>query len=220
MRLYLSSFRLGKHADRLIDLARRRTPRVLATMNALDCLPPARRQALYQRLVGDFSQLGAEVRELDLRRYFADPDAITRDLAACDLVWANGGNAFTLLTAMRQSGFVGALRKLLEEDRIVYGGHSAGAIVATPTLEGIELVDSPDPAQAIPAGYVPEIHWEGMALVSYSIAPHYRSDHPESAAMEAVVQYFEDRGMPYRALRDGEAILVDGDRETLLRLSD
>jgi dipeptidase E len=207
VRLYLSSFRLGTHASRIVDLVGTRAPRVLATMNALDCLPDAKRQALYRRLVDDFSALGAEVRELDLRQYFSRQDALVDDLATCDLVWANGGNAFTLMAAMRQSGFVEALKKLLEQNAIAYGGHSAGAIVATPTLRGIELVDS-----------APHIYWDGMGLVGYSVAPHFQSEHPESAAMNAVVQYFEDRRMPYRALRDGEAILVDGDTETYLAL--
>ena len=49
--------------------------------------------------------------------------------------------------------------------------------------------------------------WEGLGLLEYSIAPHYRSDHPESEAIETVVAYFEQHGIPYRALRDGEAII-------------
>src|SRR5687768_106589 len=143
-------------------------------MNALDCLPVSKRQALYQRLVDDFSALRADVRELDLRTYFSRPDGLSDVLANCDLVWAGGGNAFTLLAAMKQSGFIGALKDLLDDDRIAYGGHSAGAIVATPSLRGIELVDSADPAEAIPPGYARGIHWDGMGLVRYSIAPHFR----------------------------------------------
>ena len=218
MRLYLSSFRLGNHAHRIPGLARTQSPRVLACMNALDAKPAEQRQALFQRLVDEFAVLGAGVRELDLRRYFSAPETLGDDLADCDIVWASGGNAFTLLAAMRQSRFPDALAPLLRADRIVFGGHSAGAVVATPTLRGIELVDSADPADAIPPGYAPEIYWDGMALVGYSIAPHYQSDHPESPAIDAVVRYFEDHCMPYRALRDGEAVLVDGDHDMLLTL--
>lgn len=218
MRLYLSSFRLGKHASRLAGLTRSSAPRVLLTMNALDWAPAPRREELYARLAGDFAMIGAEVQELDLRQYFSKPGILIDAFAQCDLVWASGGNAFTLLAAMRQSGFVGALKDLLDEDEVAYGGHSAGAIVATPTLEGIELVDSASPADALPMGYPAKAHWEGMGLVSYSTVPHFRSEHPESAAMDAVVEYFEARDMPYRALRDGEAILIDGDYETVLSI--
>lgn len=218
MRLYLSSFRLGTHPTRLADLIGARNPRVLAIMNALDALAPLERQSLYRRLVDDFAPLGAEVRELDLRKYFSRPEIIGAALAKCDLVWAGGGNAFTLLAAMKQSGFARALKGLLAEDRLAYGGHSAGAIVATPSLRGIDLVDSPDPVIALPSGYAREIHWDAMGLVPYSIAPHFRSAHRESDAVEAVVQYFEEHAIPYRALRDGEAILVDGDEEIVLPL--
>jgi dipeptidase E len=50
---------------------------------------------------------------------------------------------------------------------------------------------------------------ECLGLVDFSIAPHYRSDHAESAAIENVVAYFVENGMPYRAVRDGEAIVID-----------
>lgn len=193
-------------------------PRVLVTMNALDKAPASTRQELYARLVGDFATIGAEVQELDLRQYFSTPGISIDALAQCDLVWASGGNAFTLLAAIRQSGLAVALKTLLDEDKVAYGGHSAGAIVATPTLEGIDLVDSASPDDALPAGYPAGIHWEGMGLVNYSIVPHFRSEHPESAAMDAVVEYFEARQMPYRTLRDGEAILIDGKNETVLSI--
>ena len=212
MRLYLSSYRLGKRPDRLVELVGREA-RVLVTMNALDSLPTLRRQKLIARLAGDLSSLGLEVQELDLRSYFSAPHNIIRDLSQCDLVWANGGNAFTLLMAMTQSGFVDALKDLLENDTIAYGGYSAGAVVAGPTLRGMELVDSADPTEAAPPGYAPEIQWDGMGLVDYSIAPHFQCDHPESSAIETVVQYFIDHDMPYRPLRDGEVILVNGDSE-------
>ena len=212
MRLYLSSYRLGMHGERLVELVGR-DARVLVTMNALDPLPAPQRQALYTRLAGDFASLGLAVQELDLRSYFSAPQNMVRDLSECDLVWANGGNAFTLLMAMTQSGFVDALKELLDRDTVAYGGYSAGAVVAGPTLRGIEIVDSADPAEAAPRGYTPYIQWEGMGLVGYSIAPHFQSDHLESTGMDAVVRYFEDHEMPYKPLRDGEVIVIDGGSE-------
>jgi dipeptidase E len=216
VRLYLSSFRLGTHAHRLVELVGKRQPRVLAVMNALDNIDSDKRDTLFQRLHGDFADVGLEIHELDLRDFFASPDALAATLSECDLVWANGGNAFTLRAAMRQSGFDRALHALLARDVIVYGGYSAGAVVATPSLRGIELVDTAEVAEALPPGYQPHIVWEGLGLVPYSIAPHYRSDHFESEKVEHVVAYFQRHDVPYRALRDGEAILVDGDEEMIL----
>jgi len=53
--------------------------------------------------------------------------------------------------------------------------------------------------------------FDGLGLVDYSIAPHYRSDHLESATIEKVVGFFETNSMPYKALRDGQAIVFDGE---------
>ena len=219
MRLYLSSFRLGNHATRLLELVKP-TARVAAIMNALDPLPVTVRQQLVTRLEGDFATIGLNIEELDLRNYFGSTSRLADDLAEFDLVWASGGNAFTLLMAMTQSGCGDVLKGLLHDDAIAYGGYSAGAIVAGPTLRGIDLVDSADPVAAAPAGYVPDIQWAGLGLVEYSVVPHFRSNHPESAAIESVVAYLEDRALPYKPLRDGEVILVDGATEQMLTLEE
>ena len=217
MRLYLSSYRIGQHRDRLVGLIGSGS-RALVIMNAMDGAPPSSRLALFERTRDDLLELRVEVRELDLRKYFESPEGLAPDLEGCDLVWASGGNAFTLNMAMRQSGFAGKLGKLLEADKIVYAGYSAGAVVAGSTLRGIELVDSADPERAAPAGYRPEISWEGLGLVDYAIIPHYRSDHWESEGIEDVVRYCAAQGIPHRPMRDGEVILVEGDSEEYLGL--
>ena len=75
-----------------------------------------------------------------------------------------------------------------------------------PTLRGIDLVDDPF---AVPEGYDKDIVWEGLSLIDYCIAPHYRSDMEESAMIEKTVQYFIDNKMLFKALRDGEVIVVE-----------
>lgn len=191
---------------------------MLAILNALDALPRTKRDALSARLRADFEGIGLEMEELDLREYFSARETLGRRLREGDLVWANGGNSFTLLMAMTESGFRDTLADLLERDVVAYGGYSAGAVVAGSTLRGFELVDSADLAVSAPTGYEPEVQWDGLGLVDYSIVPHYRSDHWESEAIESVVRFLDDRQMPHRTLRDGEAILVDGESELLLTI--
>lgn len=218
MRLYLSSYRIGNYGDRLLGLMRGGT-RACVIMNGMDGSPRSTRQDLFERTRRDLSTLGLEVRELDLRKYFgADDDGLARELERCDLVWANGGNAFTLNMAMRQSGFVQRLKEWLRTDRIAYAGYSAGAVVAGNTLRGFDLVDSAVPERAAPAGYRPEVSWEGLGLVEYAIVPHYRSDHREAEQIEEVVRYCAAEGIPHRTIRDGEVILVEGDSEEYLTL--
>jgi len=99
---------------------------------------------------------------------------------------------------------------MLADDAIVYGGYSAGIDMLTPSLHGAELVDDPN---VVPDNYNPEIIWEGLGLVAYAIAPHYKSDHPESADIEKSVQFLIDNHVPFIALRDGQAIVVNGEQQ-------
>ena len=204
MKLYLSSYHIGDHGQDLVRLAGA-GQKACVVNNALDFVPPEDRIRIHDGRE-ELEALGFEVQELDLRDYFGRTEALGLVLAQCRLVWLRGGNTFILRRAMKASGFDAAARPLIDSDQLVYGGYSAGAVVATPTLRGIELVDD---AEHVPDGYDPTIAWDGMGLVAYSIAPHYRSDHPESAGVEHVVQYFEAHHMDYRTLRDGEVIIVE-----------
>lgn len=206
VRLYLSSYRIGSHGPRLVRLVGGEM-RAFVIMNGLDASSPSTRRETYERTRGDLMALGFDVRELDLRDYFESSDGLAGHLRECDLVWANGGNAFTLNMALRQSGFASRLKRSLESGAVAYGGYSAGAVVAGDTLRGIELVDSAEPAEAVPPRYRAEISWEGLGLVDYAIVPHYRSDHRESAKIEDVVRYCVKNGIRHRTLRDGEVIV-------------
>jgi len=134
------------------------------------------------------------------------PKTLKRHISKFGFIWVTGGNSFVLRRAYAHSGLDIILKDKLSEDDFVYAGYSAGICVVTPTLKGIHLVDEPE---VIPTGYDRETIWSGLRFVSFCIAPHYRSDHPESALIEKVVEYFVEHKMPFVALRDGEALLLD-----------
>lgn len=218
MRLYLSSYRLGSHEDRLLELLQGGR-RAAIIENALDYFPDEARRR-YQATVYDpkeeFSDLGIEAETLDLRQYFGDPDGLDSVLRKFDLVWVLGGNAFLLRRAMKQSGFDRVIPRLLGDDAIVYGGFSAGAVVMAQTLRGIDLMDDPE---QLAADYDPEIIWEGLDILDFSIVPHYRSDHSERETAENAVHFFEQNAMPFRAISDGEVIIVQDGVIALLPIS-
>ena len=209
MRLYLASFRTAECFAELAALAGAGA-RTAVISNAVDFIP-ADARAAYARNVYDpvahFAELGLAAFDLDLRGYFGRPEALAAALQGVGLVWATGGNAFLLRRAMRQSGFDELIRAALAADRLVYGGWSAGAVVAGPDLHGLELMD--DPA-TLAEGYEAEVCWEGLRLIGTAIVPHYRSVHPEAEAAEACVGYMQAHGLPHVALRDGEALVMDG----------
>jgi dipeptidase E len=122
------------------------------------------------------------------------------------LVWVTGGNSFLLRRAMQQSGFDEYILERRGTDTLVYGGFSAGACVAAPTLRGIHLIDVPE---ASAEGYANDgVIWDGLGLVPYSVAPHFKSDDSESARVDAMVQYFVENNMPFVTLRDGEVVIT------------
>lgn len=205
MRLYLSSFDVGNCPEELVALAGP-ARRAAIILNALDHRPQARADWLH-RQTGKLVELGFAVVELDLRRHFGAPDGLQRVLGEVDLVWINGGNSFILRRAMKQSGFDRLIRRAVARDEIVYAGFSAAAVIAYSSLAGLELTDN---AEEVPAGYDPEIVWEGLGFVPFALAVHFKSDHPESASVDREIAFYEARGIPYRTLRDGEALVVRG----------
>lgn len=126
------------------------------------------------------------------------------------MLWVNGGNAFILRKAMRQSGLDVILPTLLAQCHIVYAGFSAAAVIASSDLRGL----TPSAASHEPlTGYDDGLLWEGLQIIPTAIVVHYDSDHPgrDQAAEEA--RFYKRNGIPHRLLRDGEALVIDGDRE-------
>lgn len=212
MRLYLSSFRNGNRPEELLKLLGKGRRTALIN-NAQDFLLPADRSSRRDEEIDRLKSIGLDPIEIDLRLYFGKSKSLKEKLADFDLIWVRGGNAFVLRRAFKQSGADKVVVELLTEDKIVYGGYSAGIDMLTPSLHGAELVDEPD---IVPSGYHPGIIWDCLGLVPYAIAPHYKSDHPESAAIDKSIEYLIDNHIPFIALRDGEAIVVDSDKQKVV----
>jgi dipeptidase E len=158
--------------------------------------------------------LGLDYNEVDLRDYFGkDGEDLRKTLSQYDAVWMRGGNCFILRRALRQSKADEIIIDLVSNDVLVYAGYSAGIDMLIPSLHGAELVDEPN---LVPKGYDSEIVWESLNLLSYAVAPHYKSDHPESADIDRSVQYMIDNHIPFIALRDGEAIVIEGNKQKIV----
>ena len=206
MRLYLSSCRIGDRAGSLLALLGS-GKRAAIISNGLDGVSADVRRIFREEVYdphAELAGLGLATQELDLRAYFGAPAALADRLAQVDLVWVMDGNAFVLRRAMKLSGFDDLIVPMLDRDQLVYGGSAAGAAVAAPTLEGLQLIDDPD---LVPPGYDPTIVWEGLGLIDHAIVPHFRSAHPDSAAAERAVRHLSARGLRHRALRDGDVIV-------------
>ena len=204
MRLLLSSWFLAPESRPPVLPSALHTGRAGIVLNALDEYGRTRDRD-YGRESQTLETYGYSCEELDLRDYFSSAEELPKRLADLDLVWALGGNAFVLARAMTQAGFRDALQEQAHRPEFTYGGYSAGACVAGPDLQGIDLID--DPA-VLPEGYPPATAPECLRLVPYRIVPHWRSEHHDAEGAERAAAHLAERGLQHRCLRDGEAVNV------------
>ncbi len=204
MRLLLSSWYLTTESRPSALPSTLRTGRAGIVMNALDEHGPSRTRD-YHRERHTLERFGYSCDELDLRDYFSAPRELPSRLAELDLVWSLGGNAFVLARAVTQAGLRDALREQEHRPEFAYGGYSAGACVAGPDLQGIDLMDD---ATVLPDGYPPTAAPECLGLIPYRIVPHWRSEHPETEGAERATAFLARAGLAHRCLRDGDMVNV------------
>jgi dipeptidase E len=179
--------------------------------NARDAVPSERLNYVEQEF-GSLRVLGFRTEELDLRAFFGDTVGLRANLRAYDLVFVVGGNTFVLARAMAESGFGVAIGELLEEDRIVYAGYSAGACIVGPDLDGCHLIDEAD---VVADGFTAEVEPRALGWLPWRIVPHFRSEHEEAPLAQLAVEYLLGASLPFQALRDGQAFVVNGRRRYL-----
>ncbi|MDQ6849164.1 MAG: peptidase E [Actinomycetota bacterium] len=198
MRLYLSSFRIGDHPNRLLELAGKGR-RLALVCNALDGMADEVRQAGVDREVAELTSLGFVVTEADLRH----GALAARHLVAADVIWVRGGNVFVLRRALADNGADALIVDLIKRDAVVYAGYSAGASVLAPDLRGLERVDDVT-AVANPI-------YDGLAVLDRPVVPHVDSpEHPETHDCDSASADMTRSGRPHWALSDGEVLLAHG----------
>jgi dipeptidase E len=203
MKLFLSSYQIGNDPDAFVELVGS-NKNVALIMNATDPFGDERRPQYVAKYTAEFSELGLCMEELDLRNFYGSQENLKKSLDRFGTIWVSGGNTFALRWAMNRSGLDKLLPHRLHMGDLIYGGFSAGACVLSPTLKGIHLTDEPEKVAKS------ELQWDGLGLIDFCIAPHYRSNHPESPAIEKVVEYFRTHNLKYRTLHDGEALRLVG----------
>ena len=212
MKLYISAYGLSNKPEEMLSLIGG-NKRTAIIMNAKDNALPKDRSIKLQKEIDNLTRLGLQPQELDLRNYFSNADKLRSVISDIGYIWVRGGNVFLLRRAFKQSGFDELLTELLRNNKIVYGGYSAGVCILAPSLHGLEFIDRKD---AVPQGYNKDVIWEGLGVLNYAVAPHYKSDHIESDDIKRSVEFFTNNHIPFKTLRDGEAIVINGDVEKIV----
>lgn len=205
MKLYLSSFRVG-NKNKELARAFGINKKVAVIVNSMDFLGDvSARQLKVEDESRALREIGLEPEELDLRDYFGRHADLAKKLKSYGGVWVRGGNVFILRRAYKESGMDTWLKEHQHDEDFVYGGYSAGVCVLAPKLDGYEKVDDPN---NVPQGYSKEVDKEGVGILSWAFAPHYMSPgHPETEAVNGLVEYFKQNNIEYKAISDGEVII-------------
>jgi dipeptidase E len=115
---------------------------------------------------------------------------------------------FVLRHALARSGADHALIERLRQDTVVYAGYSAGACVLAPDLRLLAGCDDPE---AVRAAYGAPARYDGLALLDHAVVQHIDSpDRPETQVLGTVADHCRTHGIAHRALRDGQAIVING----------
>jgi dipeptidase E len=214
MRLFLASHNFGKHADKLHEIIGD-NKKMLAIFNARDYYDLQARNKLFIEKKQEYENTGFEVTELDLRDYFGKEAYLKKyiDNFNPGVIYAFGGNYFVLRRAFAQSGFDKILLNDLKNDKYVYAGGSAGAMITTPSLEyyGVE-----EKANIVPLLYDKDPIIKGLGLIDEYIIPHTNitkhaektkrySENIKSASKECIL------------LTDDDVLIVDGSKKEILK---
>lgn len=211
MRLFLSSENLGSYPEIFLKLVSGQK-RLAMIENAKDDWSDKDRAKKVQEHINQLKALGFTVEEIDLRNYFGKSKELEQKMNQFDGLFVFGGNTFILRRACAYSGLDKILPKLIKQDRLAYGGSSAGPILIGPSLRGSEHGDFPD---VVPKGYKKEIIWEGLNIVPFYVVPHYKSDWWGKEAGQ-MADYLKDQNLEHYLLKDGQVVLVDGDKIEVL----
>jgi dipeptidase E len=204
MRLYLSSQRLGTASGELVSLLDART-RIAVIANAADDVLPTKRRGRVEREIADLREIGLDPSEVDLRDHFGEEGLVRSTLAGFDAVWVLGGNVVVLRTAFHESGADEVIAERLRDDSIVFAGYSAGPCMLGPRAPLWDEV-----FEGGLEGYPDTFVTTGLDILPFAIAPHYGRE-PGCAGGTPVADHYIDNHIPFIALRDGQAIVIDGE---------
>ena len=126
-------------------------------------------------------------------------------LRESDVIWLGGGNTYYLRWLLRETRADAMIQGLVSQGK-VYGGGSAGAIVAGPTLKYFDEADDPSLA--------PERIDKGLGLTDIVVVPHWQNEKFGDIVARAADK-LEKGGYYIQPLTDEQALIIDGNAKAL-----
>jgi dipeptidase E len=151
-------------------------------------------------------RLGFVIETVDLRKYRGNLNELDALLSKKDVLWFGGGNTFYLRWLLKDIGADKLVVGLAENGK-VYGGDSAGAVLAGPTLKYFEAADDPHAA--------PEVVQDGLHLTQFVVVPHMDNEKYGGIVQGINAALKADKFVTV-PLNDGQALVVNGEARVIL----
>ena len=213
----MASQDLGDYRGELRKLANG-VRRALIISNALDyCGNEGKIDETVEKNLTDLNDIRIEGERLDLRKFFGRRSELERyvEVYGAEIIFAVGGDVYCLATAMRKSGMDEIVRELTVSDKVVYGGYSAGAMVAADDLLLYSVGDRINPERAREV-YAEEPCVRGLGLIREYVVPHAnRANYIRETAVR--LENIEKAGGRAIILNDADVYSVSGKERRILR---
>ncbi len=207
MKLFLSSQAISEYqAPHLIDLVCKPAKAIhLAVIeNAADVEAGPKPWLLRNRLMIESHNFNVEY--VNLKQYAGDARLLHRKLMDKDVLWFGGGNIYYLRWLIHDTGIENILRDLIKSGK-VYGGGSAGSIIAGPTLKYFETADDPNEA--------PEVILDGLNLTDKIVLPHM-DNLKYAPIMGSINDKLQADGYQTAPLTDSQALVINGSSQKIV----
>jgi dipeptidase E len=152
--------------------------------------------------------LGCKLTRIDLRNFVDGTRKISlvNVLNPYDVIWLGGGNTYYLRWLLYRTGADVVIVDLVKSGK-VYGGGSAGAIVAGPTINYFQSADDPNKAK--------ELILDGLHLIETVVIPHWDSD-DYGPIMKIAEEKLKQAGYKTEHITNTQAIIIDGDKKYIV----
>ena len=149
---------------------------------------------------------GVQVELLELEDFIEDHSDLHERLKNSDVIWCGGGNTFYLRWLLRQTGADKFIADHVASGK-VYGGGSAGAIVAGSQLKYIDALDD--------SGKAPEVIFEGMNFIDEVILPHWGNEQYGEVLID-IREKLQAEGYKTIEITDSQVLVVEGDSRRII----
>lgn len=201
MKLYLSSFKIGKNPKTLVNMLGENLNTAYITNGHAHAATDVRQfESTWD--IRELREAWLTPEVLNLSDYFGKQKLLKKKLESFGLIYVAGWHILNLRIAMKLSGFDIVIKELIDSD-IVYAWYDSGAGIVGPDLNAYKAVELESCIT-----YKHETIWEWLGLTPWYIVGNINSIHELSnEKSKKLMKYYDEKELKYKKIKDWEVIL-------------